>query len=60
MTQAKAERIAMNKEAFAKIDMTKVYWLGGGGAMINSRGTVILIDPLLKGRTPLTFHMPHP
>ena len=49
MTQAKAERIAMNKEAFAKIDMTKVYWLGGGGAMINSRGTVILIDPLLKG-----------
>ena len=48
MTQAKAERIAMNKEAFAKIDMTKVYWLGGGGAMINSRGTVILIDPLLK------------
>lgn len=49
MTQAKAERIEMTKEAFEKSDKTKVYWLGGGGAMINSRGTVILIDPLLKG-----------
>lgn len=49
MTQAKAERIQMTKEAFAKTETTKVYWLGGGGAMINSRGTVIMIDPLLKG-----------
>ena len=49
MTQAKAERIAMTEEAFGQIDTTKVYWLGGGGAMINSRGTVSLIDPLLKG-----------
>ena len=47
--QAKAERIEMTKEAFDKIEGTKVYWLGGGGAMINSRGTVILIVPLLKG-----------
>lgn len=30
-----------------------VYWLGGGGAMINSYGTVIMIDPLLEG-----FDMP--
>ena len=49
MKQAKAERMEMTKEAFAKIDSTRVYWLGGGGAMINSRGTIILIDPLLKG-----------
>ena len=49
MTQAKAERIQMTEEAFAKTETTKVYWLGGGGAMINSRGTVIMIDPLLKG-----------
>ena len=48
MTQAKAERIEMNQSAFEKINNTKVYWLGGGGAMINSRGTVILIDPLLQ------------
>ena len=49
MKQAKAERMEMTKEAFAEIDSTRVYWLGGGGAMINSRGTIILIDPLLKG-----------
>ncbi len=49
MTQAKANRIQMDKSAFSLIDHTEVYWLGGGGAMINSRGTVILIDPLLKG-----------
>lgn len=53
MTQAKAERIEMTKEAFMDQEGTKVYWLGGGGAMLNSRGTVILIDPLLKG-----FDMP--
>ncbi len=51
--QKKAERVQMNAEAFNKIDHTVVYWLGNGGAMINSRGTVILIDPLLKG-----FDMP--
>jgi len=32
---------------------TSVYWLGGGGVMINSRGTIIMIDPLLEG-----FDMP--
>lgn len=30
-----------------------IYWLGGGGAMINSFGTIIMIDPLLEG-----FDMP--
>ena len=53
MTQAKAERIEMKQSDFSVIDHTEVYWLGNGGAMINSRGTVILIDPLLKG-----FDMP--
>ncbi len=53
MTQAKAELIPMNKNAFDAIDSTKVYWLGGGGAMLNVRGTIILIDPLLEG-----FDMP--
>lgn len=53
MTQAKAERIPMTKEAFGPKNNTEVTWLGGGGAMINSRGVVILIDPLLEG-----FDMP--
>lgn len=30
-----------------------IYWLGGGGAMINDHGTVVMIDPLLEG-----FDMP--
>ena len=53
MTQAKAERVQMKASDFETIDHTAVYWLGNGGAMINSRGTIILIDPLLKG-----FDMP--
>lgn len=53
MTQKKALRRQMTAEDFKITDHTDVYWLGNGGAMINSRGTVILIDPLLKG-----FDMP--
>ena len=38
---------------------TSVYWLGGGGAMINSHGTVIMIDPVLEGfDMPLLVDMP--
>ena len=51
--QAKAERIPMGPESFGNRNNTEVTWIGGGGAMINSRGTVILIDPLLEG-----FDMP--
>ena len=43
----------IHKEAFDSMDTTVVRWLGNGGAMINSRGTCIMIDPLLKG-----FDMP--
>ena len=32
---------------------TSVYWLGGGGAMINSHGTILMIDPVMEG-----FDMP--
>lgn len=53
MEQAKALRRQMNKDDFQQIDHTEVYWLGNGGAMINARGTIILIDPLLEG-----FDMP--
>ena len=42
-----------------KILKIKVYWLGGGGAMINDHGTVIMIDPLLEGfDMPLLIDMP--
>lgn len=53
MEQKKAERVQINEKAFQKQDKTSIYWLGNGGAMINSRGTIIFIDPLLKG-----FDMP--
>lgn len=38
---------------------TEIRWLGGGGAMINSRGTNIMIDPVLEGfDMPLLIEMP--
>ncbi len=43
----------MTAEDFENKGGTSVYWLGGGGAMINSQGTVIMIDPVLEG-----FDMP--
>lgn len=45
--------VQIQPEAFKEASKTSVYWLGNGGAMINARGTVILIDPLLEG-----FDMP--
>lgn len=51
--------IPMTKEAFEKKDHTEITWLGGGGAMINSRGTIIMIDPVLEGfDLPLLMEMP--
>ena len=43
----------MTAEDFENNGGTSVYWLGGGGAMINSQGTIIMIDPVLEG-----FDMP--
>ncbi|MBQ0064395.1 MAG: MBL fold metallo-hydrolase [Firmicutes bacterium] len=45
--------VKMTAKDFENNNRTSVYWLGGGGAMINSHGTVIMIDPLLEG-----FDMP--
>lgn len=51
--------VKMSAEDFGAKDGTSVYWLGGGGAMINSHGTVIMIDPLLEGfDMPLLIDMP--
>lgn len=51
--------IAISKEAFKSIDNTEIYWLSSAGIMINSHGTVIMIDPLLEGfDLPLLVDMP--
>ena len=47
------------KEAFSKIDHSEIRWMGNAGMMINSRGTNIMIDPLLEGfDMPLLIDMP--
>ncbi len=52
--QAKApETQPFGKEAFENSDKTTLRWLGMGGFFINSRGTTMMVDPLLKG-----FDMP--
>ena len=37
------------KEAFNKSNNTTIRWLGMAGFLINSRGTTMMIDPLLQG-----------
>ncbi len=36
-------------KAFGKSDKTTLRWLGMAGFFINSRGTTLMIDPLLEG-----------
>ncbi|MCF1753374.1 MBL fold metallo-hydrolase [Mariniradius sediminis] len=52
--QAKAPPTqTFGKEAFEESDKTTLRWLGMAGFLVNSRGTTIMIDPLLGG-----FDMP--
>lgn len=52
--QAKAPATQpFGKEAFSPSNGTAIRWLGMAGFLINSRGTTIMVDPLLKG-----FDMP--
>ena len=37
----------IDKQAFDKVDHTTIRWLGGAGFMINSRGTILMIDPVI-------------
>ena len=37
----------IRKESFGIIDCTSITWLAGAGFLINCRGTVIFIDPVL-------------
>ena len=47
--QAKAPKTQpFGKEAFASSSNTTVRWLGMGGFLINSRGTTMMVDPLLR------------
>lgn len=51
--------ISMNQKAFDKNNYTSITWLGNAGIHINSKGTNILIDPLLEGfDMPLLIEMP--
>ena len=43
----------MGPQAFGPQEGTTVYWLANSGALVNCRGTALLIDPLLTG-----FDMP--
>lgn len=58
--QARApETRKFDESAFGKMESTEIRWLGNSGAFINSRGTVVMIDPLLKGfDMPLLIEMP--
>lgn len=47
--QKKAGTCPMTQEDFGPIPATKLYWICNGGFLINSRGTTILIDPVLEG-----------
>ena len=54
---AKIEQV--KADAFSPIDHTEVRWLGSASLMVNSRGTTLLIDPLLEGfDMPLLFEPP--
>jgi L-ascorbate metabolism protein UlaG (beta-lactamase superfamily) len=52
--QAKAPKTQpFGKEAFSTSKVTTVRWLGMAGFLINSKGTTMMVDPVLKG-----FDMP--
>lgn len=47
------------EEAFDLQDGTIIRWLGNAGFFINSRGTCIMVDPMLKGfDMPVLFQPP--
>ena len=51
--------VPITGEAFEAKSGTDVYWLGNAGALINSRGTTLMIDPVLSGfDMPLLIEVP--
>ena len=54
-----AKIVNIEKHAFEKPLHTEICWLGNAGFFINSRGTTLMVDPLLKGfDMPLLFEPP--
>lgn len=58
--QAKPEKtVYFNKEAFKENNYTSIRWLGHYGMFLNSRGTTIMVDPVIVGYDlPLLIEMP--
>lgn len=58
--QAKAPKTQpISAKAFAGSNKTTLRWLGMAGFLINSRGTTIMVDPLLRGfDMPIMIEMP--
>ncbi len=58
--QAVPEKVVpITDAAFEAKSGTEIYWLGNAGALINSRGTALMIDPVLSGfDMPLLIDMP--
>ena len=51
--------VPFGDEAFGRINHTEIRWLGNASVLINTRGNVILIDPILDGfDMPLLIDMP--
>ncbi len=49
----------IERAAFGPLEHTEIRWLGGSGAMINSRGTCVFVDPVLSGfDMPLLIEVP--
>lgn len=42
--------VSITDKAFDALDHTAVYWLGGAGFLLNVRGKILLIDPVLLTR----------
>lgn len=40
--------VPLDEKAFAPLNYTAIYWLGAAGFLINVRGTILLIDPVLE------------
>lgn len=51
--------VAISPTALGSQNSTTLAWLGGAGIMLNSRGTTLLIDPVLEGfDMPVVFEAP--
>lgn len=51
--------IPIVENAFEAGEETAIYWLGGAGVLLNIHGTILMIDPVLRGfDMPLLFTPP--